>query len=78
MLPIMDTITIKTKNKTKFQQFLALIKDLDYVEVLRKETSTGKKESSLAEDDFFALAGMWKDREISAKNLRAKAWPNKR
>lgn len=73
----METVTLKIKNKSKFQHFLNYIKDLDYVEVLRKEP-TKKKESTAAEDDFFSLAGMWENRDISAEELRAKAWPKRK
>ncbi len=74
----METITLKIKNKTKFQHFMAFIKDLDFVEVLRKETTAKKKNTTAEEDDFFALAGMWENRDISAQDLRSKAWPNRK
>jgi len=73
----METVTLKIKNKSKFQHFLTFIKDLDYVEVLRKE-SVKEKEDDDGENDFFALTGMWKDRDISAKDLRTKAWPKRK
>ena len=73
----METVTLKIKNKSKFQHFLTFIKDLDYVEVLRKEP-VKKKKSTTAENDFFALAGMWENRDISAEDLRSKAWPKKK
>ena len=73
----METITLKITNKRKFQHFLNFIKDLDYVEVLGKEP-TKKKKNTLTENDFFALAGMWENRNISAEDLRAKAWPKRK
>ncbi len=73
----METVTLKIKNKTKFQHFLTFIKDLDYVEVLRKAPIKEKKNTA-GEDDFFALAGMWENRNVSDKNLRAKAWPKRK
>jgi hypothetical protein len=69
-----NTITLRVKNKSKFDRLLALIRDLDYVEILKNDQ--GKKNKKISsEDDFFALAGIWKDRNISAKELREKAWP---
>lgn len=75
----MSTITLKIENKKKLDHFLAFVKDLDFVEVVSKtETGTDKQiEISSAKKDFFALAGMWEDRDISANELRYKAWPKK-
>lgn len=66
----MEIITLKIKNKNKFQHFLNFIKDLDYVEVI-----PSNKRTPVSEDDFFALTGMWEKRDITKENLRAKAWP---
>ncbi|MCK5103137.1 MAG: hypothetical protein KAR17_09985 [Cyclobacteriaceae bacterium] len=73
----METVTLKIKNKSKFQHFLTFIKDLDYVEVLKKEP-VKKKKNTAEENDFFALAGMWENRDISAEDLRSKAWPKRK
>ena len=73
----METVTLKIKNKSKFQHFLTFIKDLDYVEVLKKEP-VKKKKKTAEENDFFALAGMWENRDISAEDLRSKAWPKRK
>lgn len=76
----METIILKIKNKKKLDHFLAFIKDLDFVEVLQ-DTQTSKQEVKQAKqgksNDFFALAGIWENRDIDADDLRAKAWPKK-
>ncbi len=68
-----NTITLKVKDKAKFNRLLSLINDLDYVEVVKKDQA--KKEKATAGDDFFALAGMWKNRNITQSELRSRAWP---
>jgi len=73
----MEIVTLKIKNKSKFRHFLDFIKDLDYVEVLKKETFSGKKITS-SDDDFFALAGMWENRNINANELRSDAWQKRK
>ncbi|MGK6350966.1 hypothetical protein [Parapedobacter sp. DT-150] len=74
----MDTITLKIKNKKKLNHLLSFLKDLDFVEVLQDTSPTKEKRNvKRNEDDFFALAGMWEGRDISAEELRAKAWPGK-
>ena len=63
----------------KLQTFLSFIEDLNYVEVVEKPldepTALTPNEEALPPDDFMALAGIWEDRDISAEDLRAKAWP---
>lgn len=76
----MGTITLKIKNKKKLNHFLAFIKDLDFVEVLQDSQSAKQKTKHVEEensDDFFALAGIWENRDIDADDLRAKAWPKR-
>lgn len=73
----METVILKIKNKTKLRHFMKLINDLDYVEILQSESNPHQK-GSVSEDDFFALAGMWEDRDMSSEDLRAKAWPKKK
>lgn len=70
----MEILTLGIKNKNKVRRFLSFIKDLEYVEVIKKESSASNKEKH-SNDDFFALTGMWENRDIDADKLRAKAWP---
>ncbi len=30
----------------------------------------------IAKDDFFAMAGIWKDRDIDQASIRQAAWPS--
>ena len=64
----------------KLQTFLAFIKDLNYVEVVATSSSDeGLKPLSkeTPSDDFMALAGMWEGKDISAEEIRSKAWPKR-
>ncbi len=74
----METITLKIKDKNKFEHFMTFLKDLDYVEVLDKDASHKDQKATKVDGDFFALAGMWENRAISAEELRAKAWPKRK
>lgn len=75
----MSTITLKIENKKKLDHFLAFIKDLDFVEVVSTDDSSSDKQVKInsAEEDFFALAGMWENSDVSANELRSKAWPKR-
>ena len=62
------TLTIKDDNKLKF--FLELLKQFDFIEI-QKSSSKRKKATK---HDLFASAGIWKDRNINAQEIREKAW----
>ena len=60
------TLTIKDDNKIKF--LLELLRQFDFVDI-HKATET--KEDGY---NFFASAGIWKNRDVSASQLRDQAW----
>ncbi|MEQ6118374.1 hypothetical protein [Reichenbachiella sp. MALMAid0571] len=66
----MEKIILTIKDNSKLNFFLELIKQFDFIEV---QKSTSKKNDT-KEYDFFASAGLWKNREIDAQELRKKAW----
>ena len=66
----METIVLNIKDHEKYASFLQFIEQLDFIEI---EKSAKIKEGN-EKHDFFASAGMWKDRNIDAKELRARAW----
>ncbi len=70
----MKEVTLRIADN-KLSTFLAFIQDLEYVEILEDETDTENSDAQKVTDNFFDLAGMWQGRDISAKDLRKKAWP---
>ena len=58
-------------------QFMKLIQDLDYIEILHDDIFFDEQEEAGLENDFFDLVGIWKDRDITSENLRARARPNR-
>ena len=74
----MEQIVIQVKDKEKAQMLFELLAALDFVDSV--ETSQ-KKEAEIDSttldemSDFFSLAGLWADREISLESIRQKAWP---
>jgi len=42
----------------------------DLVEVIKKTAVTSERK-----EDFFALAGLWENRNITDKSIRQEAWP---
>ena len=70
----MEQITIYVQNQEKAKHLVEIIQSLDFV----NDVQTIKFPPPQKLDaDFFSLAGLWTDRDISLKNLRQKAWVHK-
>ena len=67
----MEKLTLTVKDDSKLLYLLDFLQQLDFVEVKRHKPA---KSASTKKYDFFASAGLWKGREIDAKQLREKAW----
>lgn len=64
------TLTVKDDNKLNF--LLELLRQFDFVEV---QKATKKKSG---EYNFFESAGLWKGRDIDARQLRDESWKRSR
>ncbi len=64
----MEKITLTIKDGRKKNFFLELLKQFDFIEVQK----TAEKKTD--HYDFFASAGLWKHRDITANQLREQAW----
>jgi hypothetical protein len=64
----MEKIILTIKDHTKKNFLLELLKQFDFIEIHK----TREKKSD--QYDFFASAGLWKDRDITADKLRKQAW----
>ena len=74
----MEEITIQISDRYKTPALLNFLKTLDFVEsISRVELPlTGVKETS-KDEDFFALAGLWANRDITSNSIRREAWPQR-
>jgi len=63
----MHKIELTIKDESKVNLVLDWLKQFEFVEVQRPK----KKDRDY---DFFASAGLWKGRDITAEELRKKAW----
>ncbi len=71
----MGKIILTIKDDSKLSFFLKLMKQLDFVEV---DKASFKQKSTSKKYDFFASAGLWKNREVNADELRKQAWERNR
>jgi len=76
----MEQITLLVPNRDKAHLLIELLHSLDFIsdiEMVTRDTNGKVLEETTASDDFFALAGLWSERDISIESLRAKAWPGR-
>ena len=72
----MEQIIIRIKDKQKARTLVDFLKTLDFVEKVSSSDLPGlDDDKKTGEDDFFALAGLWAERDVSLKSIREKAWP---
>jgi hypothetical protein len=74
-------ITINIKNK-KALSILKSLEDINFIEVEGQgqvnNASTGKKDKHKTDKNaFFALQGLWKNRDVDIDVIRNKAWKRK-
>ncbi len=69
----MEQIIIQVSNKEKASLLFKLLRSLDFVEAI--ETSQEAHQPETTDDEFFALAGIWADRQVDQASLRQQAWP---
>jgi hypothetical protein len=66
----MQKIILKLKDDNKLNFLLELLNQFQFIEV---EKPVKKNDTH----DFFASAGLWRNRDITAGQLRDKAWKRK-
>jgi hypothetical protein len=68
----MQQLIIQVADKEKAEMLLKIISALDFVnsvEVVEDNTNIADNQQ-----DFFALAGMWENRDITTESIRQQAW----
>lgn len=71
----MEQITIQVKNKKKAQALIDFLKSLDFIEDINFANVASKNATPMSEKDFFALAGIWSERDVTLDSIRSSAWP---
>lgn len=69
----MENLIVKVKDKNKVElliQMLLALNFVDSVNVLPSQTTTTED----SQEDFFKMAGIWEDRDISIDSIRQQAW----
>jgi hypothetical protein len=74
----MEQIIIQVRDKEKAKVLFELLTALNFVDSVQTsgaEEVEGKTAVREETEDFFALAGLWQDREVTVESIREKAWP---
>lgn len=74
----MEQIVVQVRDKEKAKVLFDLLTALDFVDsVVTSETEEIEVKVAAQEEplDFFSLAGLWQDRDVTLESLRQKAWP---
>jgi hypothetical protein len=74
----MEQIVVKVRDKEKAKALFELLASLDFVDSVKTGEAEEVNSNSTANEeslDFFSLAGLWQDREITLESIRQKAWP---
>jgi hypothetical protein len=71
----MEQITIQVKDKQKARALVDILQSLDFVEVVTSDRPIKTKARLKKPAEFFTLAGIWTNRNVSMESIRNKAWP---
>lgn len=75
----MTQFIIETHDEERANLLLELLRQLDVIDSIRKipQMEKGTALESNDSEDFFSLAGIWRDRDISIDTIRQQAWPDR-
>ncbi|WP_417911561.1 hypothetical protein [Candidatus Electronema sp. TJ] len=71
----MEKIIVHVRDQEKAKQLLDLLAALDFVESAVSAAAAAEPDPLRKPPDFFEVAGIWKNREITAQSIRKQAWP---
>ncbi|MBN1148457.1 MAG: hypothetical protein JXA78_14450 [Anaerolineales bacterium] len=74
----MEQIVVQVKDKEKAKVLFELLTALDFVDSVKTSGTEEAEADTIAweeSSDFFSLAGLWQDREVTLESIRQKAWP---
>ena len=74
----MKRIVVPVRDRHNAVMIFELPGALDFVEAIEVESASVTDSTDGAQkDDSFALAGLWKGREVDLAPVRAQAWPRR-
>ena len=71
----MEQVVVEVSDKAKARLLVELLSSMDFVESVTTSPQKSVRKQMSKPVDFFALAGIWADREVDIDSIRRKAWP---
>lgn len=71
----MEKIIVHVQDREKAARLLDLLAALDFVASAALDHAEVVPEPQQERLDFFELAGLWQNRDITAQSIRKQAWP---
>jgi hypothetical protein len=68
----MEQIVVRVRDKEKAKMLLDLLTALDFVDSVQADQ--GETSEQDTQEDFFSIAGIWQDRDITQESIRKEAW----
>ncbi len=68
----MEQLIVQVADKEKAEMLFKILSALDFVNSV--EVMKDKVATSDDEQDFFSLAGLWENRNITTESIRQQAW----
>jgi hypothetical protein len=71
----MEKIIVYVHDREKAARLLDLLASLDFVASAALDHAEAQPKPQQERLDFFELAGLWQNRNITAQSIRKQAWP---
>jgi len=74
----MEQIVVQVSDKQKAKVLFELLTALDFVDSVKTSQTEEVQEDVTDQEeklDFFSVAGLWQDRDVTLESIRQKAWP---
>lgn len=71
----MTQLIVQLDNDEKAEMLSEMLSALTFVDSVKLMKEQGQVKNDT--EDFFSLAGLWKNRDISAESIRKEAWPER-
>lgn len=71
----MEQVVVEVSDKAKARLLVELLSSMDFVESVTTSPPKSVRKQMSKPVDFFALAGIWADREVDIDSIRRKTWP---
>lgn len=73
----MEQVIVEVSDKAKAKMLVELLSSMDFVSSVTTVPPKSTRKQANRAADFFALAGIWADRDIDLEAIRHKAWPRR-